>query len=145
MDRLDLSALTPTPYGALHQMNTDVEQSAVAAGVDPKLLELLRLRASHLNGCEFCLGLHTRRARELGETDQRIQAVADWDSSGEFDEPEQAALALADSITRLDTGVPDEHYKPVREHFDDQQTAGLVWTASLINLLNRLAISSTSS
>lgn len=145
MDRLDLSALTPTPYSALHQMNTDVEQSLVGAGVDPKLVELLRLRASHLNGCEFCLGLHTRRARELGESDQRIQAVAEWASSGEFTEPERAALQLADSITRLDGGVPDADYKPVREHFGDEQIAGLVWTVSLINVYNRLAVSSTSS
>lgn len=145
MDRLDLSALTPSPYSALHQLNCDVEQTLSGAGVDPKLVELLRLRASRLNGCEFCLRLHTSRARELGETEQRIEGVADWENSAEFSAPERAALLLADSITRLDTGVPDEDCKAAREHFGDEQIAGLVWAVSLINAFNRLAISSTSS
>lgn len=145
MDRLDLSALTPSAYSALHQLNSDVEQTLSGAGVDPKLVELLRLRASRLNGCEFCLRLHTSRARELGETEQRIEGVADWENSAEFSAAERAALLLADSITRLHTGVPDEDYKAAREHFGDEQIAGLVWALSLINAFNRLAISSTSS
>lgn len=145
MDRPDLSALTPSPYSALHQLNTDVEQTLAGAGVDAKLVELLRLRASHLNGCEFCLRLHTSRARELGEADQRIEGVAAWQDSAEFSGAERAALLLADSVTRLDTGVPDEDYEPVREHFGEEQIAGLVWAVSLINAFNRLAISSSSS
>ena len=145
MDRLDLSTVTPNPYTALHRMNTEVEQFLADAGVDPKLVELLRLRVSHLNGCAFCLRLHTNRAQELGEAQQRIEAVADWTSSDGFSAAERAALLLADSITRLDTGVPDADYKPAQEHFGEEQIAGLVWAISVINVFNRIAIASTSS
>lgn len=144
MDRLDLTALTPSEFGALHRLNADVEQDLHAAGLDPRLVELVRLRASHLNGCEFCLDLHTRRAREHGESEQRLRAVADGPDSAAFGADERAALLLADSITRLD-GVPDEDYRPAREHFTDEQLAGLVWTVSLINVYNRLAVATSSS
>lgn len=144
MDRLDLSTLTPTTFGALHRMNGDVEGDLRAAGVPSELVELVRLRASHLNGCAFCLDLHTRRAREGGESEQRIQEIPDWPNSTLFEEAERAALLLTDSITQLD-GVPDEQYRPAREHFSDDQLAGLVWTISLINVYNRVAIATSSS
>ena len=105
--------------------------------------ELVGLRASQINGCGWCVDLHTKEAAAAGETALRINLVAAWRETTVFTEAEQAALALAEEGTRLadaDQGVSDETWAQVRKHYDDDQIAALVALVALINAANRLAV-----
>ena len=105
--------------------------------------ELVSLRASQINGCGWCVDLHTKEAAAAGETPVRINLVAAWRESTVFTEAEQAALALAEEGTRLadaNLGVSDETWAQVRKHYDDDQIVALVSVVALINAANRLAV-----
>ncbi|TNC20663.1 carboxymuconolactone decarboxylase family protein [Amycolatopsis alkalitolerans] len=106
-------------------------------------LELVSLRASQINGCGWCIDLHTKELAAAGESAVRINLVAAWRESTVFTEAEQAALALAEEGTRLadaHQGVSDETWGLVRKHYDDDQIAALVAGVALINAANRLAV-----
>ncbi|MGD0699490.1 MAG: carboxymuconolactone decarboxylase family protein [Trebonia sp.] len=105
--------------------------------------ELVSLRASQINGCGWCIDLHTKEAAAAGETAVRLNLVAAWRESTVFTEAERAALALAEEGTRLAdayTGVSDETWDLVRKHYDDDQVVGLVALVAMINAANRLAV-----
>jgi len=105
--------------------------------------ELVSLRASQINGCGWCIDMHTKEAVAAGESAVRLNLVAAWRESTVFTEAEQAALTLAEEGTRLAdaaTGVSDETWALVREHYDDDQIAALVALVALINAANRLAV-----
>jgi AhpD family alkylhydroperoxidase len=105
--------------------------------------ELVSLRASQINGCGWCIDLHTKEAAAAGETAVRLNLVAAWRESTVFTEAERAALALAEEGTRLadaHQGVSDETWAQVRKHYDDDQIAALVCLVALINAANRLAV-----
>ena len=105
--------------------------------------ELVSLRASQINGCGFCVDMHTQEAAAAGETAVRLNLVAAWRESTVFTEAEQAALAFAEEGTRLGDarhGVSDETWAQVRKHYDDDQTAALVGLVALINAANRMAV-----
>jgi AhpD family alkylhydroperoxidase len=105
--------------------------------------ELVSLRASQINGCGWCVDMHTKEAAAAGETAVRLNLVAAWREASVFTEAEQAALALAEEGTRLgdaNHGVSDETWAQVRKHYDDDQTAALVSLVALINAANRLAV-----
>jgi AhpD family alkylhydroperoxidase len=105
--------------------------------------ELVSLRASQINGCGWCIDMHTKEAAAAGETSVRLHLVAAWRESTVFTEAEQAALALAEEGTRLADayqGVSDETWAQVRKHYDDDQVAALVALVALINAANRLAV-----
>ena len=105
--------------------------------------ELVSLRASQINGCGWCVDMHTKEALAAGETAVRLNLVAAWRESTVFTEAEQAALALAEEGSRLADahhGVSDETWAQVRKHYDDDQTAALVCLVALINAANRLAV-----
>jgi len=105
--------------------------------------ELVSLRASQINGCGWCVDMHTKEAAAAGETPVRINLVAAWRESTVFTEAEQAALALAEEGTRLadaNLGVSDETWAQVRKHYDDDQIVALVSVVALINAANRLAV-----
>ncbi|MEH1098141.1 carboxymuconolactone decarboxylase family protein [Micromonospora sp. CPCC 205561] len=105
--------------------------------------ELVSLRASQINGCGWCIDMHTKEAAAAGESAVRLHLVAAWRESTVFTEAEQAALALAEEGTRLadaHQGVSDETWAQVREHYDDDQTAALVALVALINAANRIAV-----
>ena len=105
--------------------------------------ELMSLRASQINGCGWCVDMHTKEAAAAGETAVRINLVAAWRESTVFTEAERAALALAEEGTRLadaHTGVSDETWAQIRKHYDDDQIAALVALVALINAANRLAV-----
>ena len=110
----------------------------------PKTLrELVELRASQINGCGWCIDLHTKEAAAAGETAVRLNLVAAWRESTVFTEAEQAALALAEEGTRIadaNHGVSDETWAQVRKHYDDDQIAALVALVALINAANRLGV-----
>ena len=105
--------------------------------------ELMGLRASQINGCGWCVDIHTKEAAAAGETALRINLVAAWRETTVFTEAEQAALALAEEGTRLadaDQGVSDETWAQVRKHYDEDQAAALVCLVAMINAANRMGV-----
>jgi AhpD family alkylhydroperoxidase len=116
-------------------------QAAHAAGVPPSTMELAHLRASQINGCSPCVYSGAMSAKKAGETVERLFAVAAWRETDLFTDAERAALALAESMTRMADRadpVPDEVWDEAVKHFDEQQMAGLVLWVSTTNLFNRL-------
>lgn len=112
-------------------------------GLSPKLLELVNLRASQINGCGVCVDGHPRIARKLGETDERLFAVAAWRESPYFSDAERAALALTEAVTRLSDRadpVPDTIWDEATRHFDGKSIAALVIAIANINVWNRLNV-----
>jgi len=124
--------------GSLHAAAVSAAQDAK---VEPEILELVRIRASQLNGCAFCLDMHTKDARARGEAEQRIYALNAWRETPFFSGRERAALALTEAVTLVHDGqVPDAVYAEAAEVFDEAQVAALIWTATVINAYNRIAI-----
>jgi AhpD family alkylhydroperoxidase len=110
-------------------------------GVPSKTLELVHLRASQINGCSFCVDSGARSARQAGETDERLFAVAAWREAPYFTDAERAALALTEAVTRLADRVdpvPDSIWDEVARHYDEQGLAALILTIATTNLFNRL-------
>ncbi len=119
-----------------------VEGYVRASGLEPSLLELVRLRASQMNGCAFCVDTHTKDARAGGETEQRLYAVAVWEEAPFFTERERAGLAWAEAVTHVSLShVPDAVYEQVREHFSEKELVDLTMAVIAINGWNRLAVS----
>ncbi|HEX2297805.1 MAG TPA: carboxymuconolactone decarboxylase family protein, partial [Pseudonocardiaceae bacterium] len=107
--RIDFSTVTPDAYTAELAFDRTVLAGSRKAGVDPALLHLLKIRASQLNGCAFCLDLHSRKARQEGESEQRLAVLSAWWNTPLFTERERAALALTEAVTSLpDRQVPDQ-------------------------------------
>ncbi|MFF5976540.1 carboxymuconolactone decarboxylase family protein [Streptomyces sp. NPDC012769] len=104
--------------------------------------ELVKIRASQINGCGFCLDMHTKDAEAAGETSQRLHMVAAWREAKVFTEAERAALALAEQGTRIadGSGVPDEVWREAAKHYDEEQLTGLVALIALINAYNRVNV-----
>lgn len=111
------------------------------SGVDQKVLDLVHLRASQINGCSFCVDMGARNAKRTGETEKRLFAVAAWREAPYFTEPERAALALAESATRLADSsdpVPDAIWNEAARHFDEKSLAAIVLWIATTNLFNRI-------
>ena len=110
--------------------------------MDPKLFELVKIRASQLNGCAYCLDMHTKDARLAGETEQRLYALSAWHETPFFTPRERAALEYTEAVTRIgDTHVPDDLYARVSALFDEDEMVALTFAVVVINAWNRLAIS----
>ena len=111
-----------------------------ASGLERSLLDLVKVRASQINGCAYCLDMHTKDARALGETEQRLYALSAWRETPFYSERERAALEWTESITRIaDTHIPDEVYEQVRRHFAEPELVALTLAAVAINAWNRLS------
>jgi AhpD family alkylhydroperoxidase len=111
-------------------------------GLEPVLLELVKLRASQINGCACCIDMHTKDARARGETEQRLYALAVWRETPFFSDRERAALAWAEAVTEVaHTHVPDEVYELARRHFGEKELVDLTLAVVAVNSWNRLAIS----
>jgi AhpD family alkylhydroperoxidase len=112
-----------------------------AVELEPALRDLVSLRASIVNGCAYCVDMHTKDARKRGESEQRLYAVAAWHEAPFFDERERAALALTDAVTLVREGqVPRAVWDEAAEHFDEEELAQLLWAIVAINAWNRIAI-----
>lgn len=136
--RMNYREANPEAFHAMLHMEKFVKES----GLEPKWLELIKIRASQLNGCAFCLDMHTKDARKLGETEQRIYLLNVWREAAVYSEAERAILALTEAVTLIaDRGVPEDVYAQVRAHFDEKQTVSLIMAINVINSWNRLAIS----
>lgn len=143
LPHVNVTKLVPGLYDAQLAADRAAEEAAVNAGLDPLLVELVKMRASQLNGCAFCLRMHARDAVEKGETADRLAVVAAWWESQYFTPQEQAALTLAEQVTR----IGDLHTAPVpavdiEAVLDEKQVAAVVGIALVINTWNRIAITS---
>jgi AhpD family alkylhydroperoxidase len=135
--RIDIKRVSPRAYEAV----AGLEKFIHTIGLDERLIELVKLRASQLNACAFCVDMHARRLRELGEPNERIDAVAVWSEGPFFDDRERAALAWTESVTLLSHDhVPDDVFQRAREAFDEAELVNLTIVIATINVWNRLAV-----
>jgi AhpD family alkylhydroperoxidase len=133
--RLQLAERTPRPFAAMMRLEEAIE-------VDSNLRDLVRVRASQINGCLFCIDMHWKDARAAGTSEERLYALDAWRESPFYDERERAALELCEAITRLDAGhVPDRVWEVASAAFDADELAELVFAITAINAWNRLMIS----
>jgi AhpD family alkylhydroperoxidase len=136
--RLASRQISPDGYKALVGVENYVRQS----GLEQRLIELVKMRASQINGCAYCLDMHSRDARRAGETEQRLYLLDAWHETSLYTPREQAALAWTDAVTRIaDTHAPDDVYEGLRSHFSEKEIVDLTILVGMINLWNRLAIS----
>lgn len=141
--RVNIGKQHPGSYKALIALSQEVEQATAAAGLDPLLIELLKIRASQLNGCAFCLRMHTRDALKKGENPDRIAVLPGWEETGYFSETERAALRLTEAVTRVSDGhVSDEDYNAAAAVLTADQISAVSWLAIVMNAFNRVAITS---
>jgi AhpD family alkylhydroperoxidase len=137
MQRLNPFTAAPEGVAAL----TNVENYLQHCGLDRKLMALVKTRVSQINGCAYCLHLHTEEARKLGESDMRLHLLDAWRESHLYSQRERAALAWAESLTNISTThAPDEVYAELRRHFSERELADLSIAIAMINSWNRLAI-----
>ncbi|MGH9028837.1 MAG: carboxymuconolactone decarboxylase family protein [Acidimicrobiales bacterium] len=133
----------PGAMDALLSLAKVAKNAAAQAGVPQSTVDLVETRASQINGCAVCLDMHTRAAKKHGVTDQQLHTLAAWRDSPYFDEPQRAALALAEAGTRLadrPDAVPDEVWAVAAKHFDETALTALVLGIALINTWNRLNV-----
>ncbi len=137
-ERLSYSKASPGAYRAM----AGLERFVHNCGLEPSLLELIKLRASQINGCAFCLDMHWKDARAAGESEQRLYSLDAWRETPFYSERERAALAWTEAVTLIAaTHVPDELYEEVRQHFSEEELVNLTLAIVTINGWNRLSIS----
>lgn len=136
--RLPWTSISPKSYQAMAAVGASIAQSSLGAA----LRELVQLRTSQINGCAFCVDMHTRDLRKAGESWQRVNSLITWRETGLYSERERAALNWAETLTRL----ADQHterdadFEQLKGHFTDQEIVELTWTIAQINTWNRMAI-----
>ncbi len=135
--RLNYPKLSPEPARAMYGIGSYL----AGCGLEKGLLELVKIRASQINGCAFCIDMHTKDARAGGETEQRIYALNAWRETPFFTERERAALAWAEAVTHIAGGVSDAIYEEARGQFSEKELVDLTWAVAAINAWNRVAIS----
>lgn len=135
--RLEYGKVAPEAMAAMRALERYVHGS----GLEPRLIELVKVRASQLNGCAYCIDMHAQDARELGETEQRLYALSAWRETPFFDERERAALAWAEAVTLVHDGhVPDDVYEEARRSFSERELIDLTMAVVAINGWNRLSV-----
>jgi AhpD family alkylhydroperoxidase len=136
--RLNFYGQAPELTKALVALNKAVDE----CGLEKSLLHLIKLRASQINGCSFCVEMHSREARVDGETEQRLYLVSAWKESPLFTDRERAAFAWVEAVTKIaDAGVPDELYEKALQHFSAEELTKLTVATGMINIWNRLCVS----
>ena len=134
---MNLQELEPGIFQAM----MGVEKYLSAISLDKRLIDLIKIRASQLNGCAYCIQMHTEDARSLGETEQRIYALSAWKESPLFSEQERAVLALTDEVTQISKkAVTDQTYQNCQQYFSDNEIAQCVMQITQINSWNRIAL-----
>ncbi|MEU9284351.1 carboxymuconolactone decarboxylase family protein [Streptomyces sp. NPDC048275] len=139
--RVFIDKQSPKAYHALVETAEAVRVVAAEAGLDRSLVELVNLRVSQINGCAYCLDVHTRAALRAGETTQRLGVLAAWRDTELFTERERAALALAEATTEPANAVAQEGaYDAARQVLNDDEISAVIWVAITINAFNRVSI-----
>jgi AhpD family alkylhydroperoxidase len=141
--RIDIETSAPAFLKAMGQLDRAATRELDGAGIDAKLRELIRIRASQLNGCAYCIDMHTKDARAVGEAEQRIYALPAWRETPYFTERERAALAFTETVTLVaQTRVPYAAYQEVAAQFTQAEVAALISLIVAINAWNAIAVSS---
>jgi AhpD family alkylhydroperoxidase len=136
--RLAFFKIAPEAIKALSATHPYIE----AAGIEPRLRALVNLRVSQINGCAYCVDMHSREARQAGEVQQRLDCLPVWRETTFYDDRERAALAWAESVTLVpQTGIPDSAYDEVRPHFSEKDLVDLTLIIAVMNAWNRMGIS----
>ena len=135
-NRVKVARVAPQVYQTMRALQIYVDGTSL----EKSLVELVKLRASYINGCAYCVDMHAKDARELGETEQRIYMVPVWHEAPFYTERERAALAWTETVTNIAKGVTDADYALAREQFDEKELAELTMAIITINAWNRLAI-----
>lgn len=139
--RMNMSKVSPEAYQAMIGLENYITQS----GLDRKLYELIKTRASQINGCAYCINMHTRDALKIGETAQRLFLLDAWRETDLYTGKERAVLALTESMTLISTNhVPDEIYKEAAAHLTEKELAAVIMAVVAINGWNRIAITTRS-
>ena|SRR5579884_275535 len=139
--RMNFVKASPEAYAAMSGLQRYVSE----CGLEHSLLELVKLRASQINGCAYCLDMHSKDARAMGETEQRIYVLPAWREAPFYSDRERAALAWTEAVTLVsETHVPDDVYEEARRHFSEKELVDLTLAVVVINGWNRLVISSRS-
>ncbi|HEV2371331.1 MAG TPA: carboxymuconolactone decarboxylase family protein [Streptosporangiaceae bacterium] len=139
--RLDFDAHATHFARALAQLDQAATRQLDKAGIDPRLRELVRVRASQLNGCAYCIDMHTKDARAVGETEQRLYALPAWRETPYFSARERAALDFTETVTLLaDTHVPAESYQRAAAEFSPAEVAALLSLVVTINAWNAIGV-----
>ena len=135
--RIDLYRLSPEGYKALLGLENYLSKSTV----EKKLLHLIKLRVSQINGCAFCLDMHWKDLKVEGETEQRMYSLDAWRETSYYTDRERAALAWAEAVTNITDGhAPDEVFEEARQYFSEQEMADLTLAVTAINSWNRVSI-----
>lgn len=135
--RLNFAKVAPAALEAAMTVETYIE----ACGLEKRLMELVKLRASQINRCAFCIDMHAKDARRAGETSQRLDLLPAWRESPIYSDREGAALAWTESLTRLNEGgASDQFFERLKEHFTDKEIVDLTVLVGLINLWNRISV-----
>jgi AhpD family alkylhydroperoxidase len=134
----DYPKVSPESFKAMVALSAATKNCSL----EPKLLELVKIRASQINECAYCLDMHTQDARALGETEQRLHLLSAWREAPFYSDRERAALAWTEAVTKLsESHVPDEVYDEVRARFSEKETVELNWAVVTINAWNRIQVS----
>lgn len=135
--RIAWAQKSPHAYNAMRTLET----SLIECGLDPALLELIRLRASQINGCAYCINKHANDARLAGETEARLQTLSVWDETRFFTEKEKAVLAWVESLTLLPVHhAPEHQYQALLEHYSDEDVVNITLAIATINAWNRFGV-----
>jgi len=136
--RMKYQNYAPELMKQVYALNKAVEE----CGLEKSLLHLVKLRASQINGCSFCVNMHSHEALRDGDTQQRVLLVSAWKESPLFTERERAAFAYTDAVTRIaDAGVPDTLWEATRQHFSEEELMKLTVAIGMINIWNRICVS----
>ncbi|WP_224996984.1 carboxymuconolactone decarboxylase family protein [Cesiribacter sp. SM1] len=135
--RIIIKEVAPEAYKAMHALERYLRNTSI----DFSLKELIKIRASQINGCAYCIQIHTTDARKAGETEQRIYALSAWRESPLFTEKEKAALAVTEEVTKIsDRGLSKKTYSLVKQHFSENEIAEIIMQVVTINAWNRIAV-----
>ncbi|MEM8688285.1 MAG: carboxymuconolactone decarboxylase family protein [Pseudomonadota bacterium] len=137
--RLDIMKASPDAFKAVYQLENFLQ---TGSGLDPTLIHLIKLRASQINGCAYCVDMHTKEARQHGLSEQWIALACVWREATVFSARERAILAWTEAVTNISTsGASDQDYDALRAHFSEQEIANITLAIGTINVWNRLAVS----
>lgn len=136
--RMNIATAAPEAYGAVIDLNDYVVKQS---GLPANLLHLIKLRASQINGCAYCVDMHTKEARHQGMGEQWIALISTWQESPVYGAAERAVLGWTEALTKLaDTRAPDADYEPLKAHFSDEEIGKITVAIGLINVWNRVAV-----
>jgi AhpD family alkylhydroperoxidase len=134
--RINFFKVAPQAYNALMELSRFI----AASSLDPIHQELIKIRASQINGCAFCINMHTAEARKNGETEQRIYLLSAWREADVFTDAEKALLAFTEEVTLISSHVSNETYANAAKHFDEKYLSDILMMVIIINSWNRMAI-----